>query len=85
MTDLLRLPPGLRVAADLAAGVLAFVGLFVGAAGGALLNWPLNGLEAVLGAALPYVIVAGGARLIWAVYMLATAGILLLIGVIGRG
>jgi hypothetical protein len=85
MTELVRLPPGLRVVADVAAGLLAFIGLFVGAAVGVLLHWPLNGLEAVLGAALPYVIIAGGTRLIWAAYMLITIGVLWLINVISQG
>lgn len=80
---LFSLPPGLRALAGLAAGALAILGAILGCLVGALLRWPLGGFEAGIGLALPYIIVAGGARLLWAGYMLSLVAVFWLIGAIG--
>jgi hypothetical protein len=73
MRELLSLPSGLRALIDLLANVLGVIGAVLAAVLGAVLHWPLGGLELVIGYGIPFLTIAGGARLAWAAYMLFTA------------
>jgi hypothetical protein len=70
---LLALPSGLRALVDVLAGVIALACALAGWGIGALLGWPLSGLEILNGWTVPFIFIAGGARALWALYMLAMA------------
>jgi hypothetical protein len=81
---LLSLPPGPRALADLCTFLCTLPGAVLGALTGALLNWPLGGVEVAIGASAPLVIISGGTRLLWAAYMLMTAFVFWIIAQVTR-
>jgi hypothetical protein len=60
----------------------ALIGALASCVIGFALSWPLGGLELAIGWVVPFVIVAGGARGLWAAYMLGTLIVMYLIATI---